>query len=500
MAKVYQLKLVKQKLGKYSKVMGYDETMLDETIEVQPEAECVKDDIKTAALEVMDVVDIPKANGESEEVVVVETPKSDDTTIKVQSTETGVMADIPVEAFSKATKISKAKIKAYSEAEAEAKEAEKKEDEPKAEEKPAEEVKEEPKSEEKKDESELKTESEEGEEKKPEEEKPAEEPKAEEKSEGEGEEEKDKLETNSLAISLSTGKVYAYSCEEGQCEEIINEDGELDTVEDLEAHSGKTETYGRTLLQRFGDKVMKRDAKTMEGLAELGVSRKTAKQWEKSMKAKGKFNPIRLGIAALVNAGFGKRYIQALWAKLGGLKGVADKKRDIESLIGQMNGQNPEEVKKVASKLTAIAANEGALDKVAEVKQEYKDKLAAASKTCYSQFFAYKNAPICLGVYSEETNEIVEAKEAEAEKAEEKAEAAAEVAEKAAEVEQPQGTEKLPIVIEKVDNGYTITANGETKIADDVKSICNIVTELLEETKMDSYSKMVERFRNFLNG
>lgn len=255
MAKVKQIRLHKEKLGKYSKVMGYSEEMLDEVIEVKPEKECVKDDIKTAALEVMDVVDIPKKDGSSEEVVVVETPDPEDTTIKVQSTDTGVTADVPVEVFSKARKISKAKLKAYSESEKEAEEAKAEEEEKPAEETPAEE-------------------------------------KAEEK------EEKAELETNS------------------------------------------------------------------------------------------------------------------------------------------------EETPAEAAAETAV-----------EAKQEAEEQ---------------------------------------------KAEAAAEVAENAAEVKQPENTDKLPIVVEKVDNGYNVTANGETKVASDVKGVCDILAELFEETKMDTFSKVQRGFSKFL--
>lgn len=497
MAKVSQMRLIKQKLGKYSKVMGYDESMLDEVIEVQPEEETVKDDIKTAALEVMDVVDIPKKNGESEEVVVIETPKMDDTTVKVQSTETGVTADIPVEAFSKAVKISKAKIKAYSEA----KEAEAKAEAEAKEEKPAEEAKPEEKSaEESKPEGELETKSE-GEEAKPEESKPeSEESKPEEKKEGE---EVAELETKSLSISLADGTVYAYSCE-GECDEIINEDGELDTVVPLDKYCGTEATYakGRNILQKIQDKVMGRNAKTMEGLAHLGISRETAKKLEKST---GKF--AKIGVGALVSAGLAKKFLndvaKVVYKEAPGVAGsvadVAEKAKKVDELIKAVNPRDPEDVKKVMSKVQRDASAMGVSDKVAEVKQEYKDKLAAASNVMVYSRFKYAGAPIALGVYSEETNEIVEKAQENAEEAKaDKAEAAAEVAENAAEVKQPEGTNKLPIVIEKVDNGYNVTANGETKVADDVKSVCNIVSELLEETKMDTFSKMSDTFRNYL--
>jgi len=110
MSKVKNLVTKKPKIGKYSKVLCADESMLDETIELLPDDE-VGGNPATAALDIMDVVELPNDT----EVVVVKQPDPEDETIKVQDTETKVTADLPVEAFSKSTKISKSKLKAYSE-------------------------------------------------------------------------------------------------------------------------------------------------------------------------------------------------------------------------------------------------------------------------------------------------------------------------------------------------------------------------------------------------
>lgn len=517
MAKVRQMTLVKQSLGKYSKVLACDESMLDETIEIQPETKEVKDNVATAALEVMDVVDLHQPSGESEEVVVVETPKMDDETIKVQSRETGVIADIPVEMFSKATKISKAKLKAYSEAEEAAKKAsEDKPADPKPEDK-TEETPANPKPEDKpedkpegKPEDEMATASEEKPEDKPED-KPEETPKGEEEV---SDDEEVELETNSLSVSISDGSVYAYSCE-GECDEIITEGGELDTVVPLDEYCGTEATYAkagllkgiskgwkrinkstgkkRNIFQKVSDAAHGRDAEAMEKMAKMGISRKEAKMLGKKGSASAALvkKMPKVGVQALANAGLGTKYVKDLYYRLGGLEGIREKKEQYDQLISQMNGRDPEEIQKISTKLQDEAKKAGALDKVIEVKTDYKNQLAAASQTVmvYSKF-KYAGAPMKLGVYSEDTNEITEAVEA-------KAEAAAEVAEHAAEVEQPKGTEKLPIVIEQADNGFTITASGETKVAVDVKSVCNIITELLE-TKMDAYSQMKGSFKKYL--
>lgn len=110
--KVKQLRSKTKKIGKYSKLACNDsEEFMDEEIVIAPEVkEEVAENADTAFLEVLDVVELDSG----EEVVVVETPEPDDETIKVQSTETGVTADLPVAAFSKGRKISRKRIAAFS--------------------------------------------------------------------------------------------------------------------------------------------------------------------------------------------------------------------------------------------------------------------------------------------------------------------------------------------------------------------------------------------------
>lgn len=124
--KVKNLKLKKIKLGKYSKVACNSEELATSEIELVPDTEVVAENPDTKDLEVMDVVILDN----DKEVVVVEDPKPEDETIKVQDTETKVIADLPVEAFSKSRKVNKGILKAYSESET-PKDAPK--DEPKAE-------------------------------------------------------------------------------------------------------------------------------------------------------------------------------------------------------------------------------------------------------------------------------------------------------------------------------------------------------------------------------
>jgi len=133
--KVKNLKLKRIKLGKYSKVACNSEELATSEIELIPDAEVVAENPDTKDLEVMDVVILDN----NKEVVVVEDPKPEDETIKVQDTETKVIADLPVEAFSKAKKIDIKALKAYSE-EPKKPEVETPKDEPKPEEPKAEKI------------------------------------------------------------------------------------------------------------------------------------------------------------------------------------------------------------------------------------------------------------------------------------------------------------------------------------------------------------------------
>lgn len=130
--KAKQMRIRTIKLGKYSKIACASDELPTSEIELIPAEEVVEDNPNTAGLELMDVVVLDN----DKEVVVVDEPEPEDETIKVQDTETGVIADLPVEAFSKARKINmKGKVNSYSETEP-------KPEEPAAEpEKPAEEPK-----------------------------------------------------------------------------------------------------------------------------------------------------------------------------------------------------------------------------------------------------------------------------------------------------------------------------------------------------------------------
>lgn len=112
--KAKQMRIRTIKLGKYSKVACASEELPTSEIELIPAEEVVEDNPNTAGLEIMDVVILDN----DKEVVVVDEPEPEDETIKVQDTETGVIADLPVEAFSKARKINmKGKVASYSETE-----------------------------------------------------------------------------------------------------------------------------------------------------------------------------------------------------------------------------------------------------------------------------------------------------------------------------------------------------------------------------------------------
>lgn len=121
--KAKQMRIRTIKLGKYSKMACASEELPSSEIELIPVEEVVEDNPNTANLEVMDVVVLDGGK----EVVVVDEPEPEDETIKVQDTETGVTADLPVEAFSKARKINLKNLKSYSEGQ----EPEVKADEPK---------------------------------------------------------------------------------------------------------------------------------------------------------------------------------------------------------------------------------------------------------------------------------------------------------------------------------------------------------------------------------
>lgn len=122
--KAKQMRIRTIKLGKYSKIACASDELPTSEIELIPAEEVVEDNPNTAGLELMDVVVLDN----DKEVVVVDEPEPEDETIKVQDTETGVIADLPVEAFSKARKINmKGKVNSYSETEP-------KPEEPKAEE------------------------------------------------------------------------------------------------------------------------------------------------------------------------------------------------------------------------------------------------------------------------------------------------------------------------------------------------------------------------------
>ena len=109
--KAKQMRIRTIKLGKYSKMACASEELPSSEIELVPIEETVEENPNTANLEVMDVVVLDGGK----EVVVVDEPEPEDETIKVQDTETGVTADLPVEAFSKARKINPKTLKAYSE-------------------------------------------------------------------------------------------------------------------------------------------------------------------------------------------------------------------------------------------------------------------------------------------------------------------------------------------------------------------------------------------------
>lgn len=111
------------KLGKYSKIACKSDELPTSELELVSD-EVVAENPATANLDTMDVVILDNGS----EVVVVGDPQPDDETIKVQDTETKVIADLPVEAFSKARKVN---MKAYSE---EPKPEDKPKDEPKPEE------------------------------------------------------------------------------------------------------------------------------------------------------------------------------------------------------------------------------------------------------------------------------------------------------------------------------------------------------------------------------
>lgn len=108
--KVKNLRLKTIKLGRYSKVACNSDEVATSEIELVPDSEVVAENPDTKDLEVMDVVILDN----NKEVVVVEDPQPEDETIKVQDTETKVIADLPVEAFSKAHKMNSS-LKSYSE-------------------------------------------------------------------------------------------------------------------------------------------------------------------------------------------------------------------------------------------------------------------------------------------------------------------------------------------------------------------------------------------------